>query len=39
MRRVSSVVDLMLWKGKVFEVLNKKNNVKVLSFNAPNTFY
>jgi hypothetical protein len=24
MRGVSSVVDLMLWKGKVFEVLNKK---------------
>jgi hypothetical protein len=38
MRGVSSVVDLMLWRGKVFEVLNK-NSVKVLSFNAPNKFY
>jgi hypothetical protein len=35
---VSFVVDLMLWKGKVFEILNK-NNVKVLFFNAPNKFY
>jgi fructose 1,6-bisphosphatase len=35
---VSFVVDLMLWKGKVFEILNN-NNVKVLFFNAPNTFY
>jgi hypothetical protein len=30
-------VDLILWKGKVFEVLNK-TNVKVLSFNTPNEF-
>jgi hypothetical protein len=35
MRGVSFVVDLMLWKGKGFEILNN-NNVKVLSFNAPN---
>ena len=38
MRGVSFVVDLMLWKGKVFEILNN-NNVKVLSFNALNKFY
>jgi hypothetical protein len=30
MRGVSSVVDLMLWKGKVFEVLNKKQRASIV---------